>query len=216
MPIYHMFTGGERRRTSFCRVTLLAILSHRQGWAGAMTVCLAACAMGDGSIIRELRHPAANPASSSPADLISYLNRENGPSDEQQNHPELLGTRIESIYNEWFNKLMTGQSILFLIGISFLLFMQGKPCHQGHIRQDQSWLNVLLLCMPPILGQIPLCALFVLSLAIANCMFKNRVAGYILWRESSILWYIWAFAVLFSHLLPFWQSVQNVVLFSIW
>lgn len=72
---------------SFCRVILLVILSHKQGWAGATAVCLIACAMGVGSIIRLLRHPAANPASSSPADLISYLSRENSPSDEQQKTP---------------------------------------------------------------------------------------------------------------------------------
>lgn len=72
----------DRERESFCRVILLVILSHRQGWAGATAVCLIACAMGVGSIIRLLRHPAANPASSTPADLISYLKWENSPSDE--------------------------------------------------------------------------------------------------------------------------------------
>lgn len=62
---------------------LLVILSHRQGRAGAAAaaaaaVCLMGCALGVGSIIRLLRHPAAEPASSPPADLISYLNREEG------------------------------------------------------------------------------------------------------------------------------------------
>lgn len=57
---------------------LLVILSHRPGRAGAAAVCLMGCALGVGSIIRLLRHPAAKPASSPPADLISYLNREGG------------------------------------------------------------------------------------------------------------------------------------------
>lgn len=76
---------------SFCRAILLVILSHRQGRAGAAAVCLMGCALGVGSIIRLLRHPAANPASSTPADLISYLRRENSPSDERQQkkHPGL-------------------------------------------------------------------------------------------------------------------------------
>lgn len=90
----HMFTRSEREREtdskeriSLCRAMLLVILSHRQGWAGATAVCLIGCAMGVVSIIRLLCHPAANPASSAPADLISNFNRENSHSDEQQKTP---------------------------------------------------------------------------------------------------------------------------------
>ena len=61
-----------------------------QGWrlAGATPVCLPACAVGLRSIIRaSAPPPCSKPASSAPADLISYLDRENSPSEEQQKTP---------------------------------------------------------------------------------------------------------------------------------
>lgn len=66
----HMFTYRKERaaeREILSRVTLLTILSHRQGWAGATAVCLIACAMGVGSIIRA----AASPPCSKPSILRS-------------------------------------------------------------------------------------------------------------------------------------------------
>ena len=75
----HTFTQGEgrgARGAAFCRAILLVILSQRQGRAGATAVCLIACAVGVGSIIRPLCHPAAIPASSAPADYVPYFSRE--------------------------------------------------------------------------------------------------------------------------------------------
>lgn len=71
----HREGGGVRGGAGFCRAILLVILSQRQGRAGATAVCLIACAMGVGSIIRPLCHPAAIPASSAPADSIPYSSR---------------------------------------------------------------------------------------------------------------------------------------------
>lgn len=50
-------TCSHCEQQSACAVTLLALLSQRQGWAGATAVCLIACAMGVGSIIRAAAPP---------------------------------------------------------------------------------------------------------------------------------------------------------------
>lgn len=62
----HSHRGGERggggQGAGFCRAILLVILSQRQGRAGATAVCLIACAMGVGSIIRTALPPCSNPS----------------------------------------------------------------------------------------------------------------------------------------------------------